>query len=176
MTTATPTPHRSRPVLGPLSVTGTIGLVLVGLREAVMRAVPLSLKRAIGVGIGLFILFIGFVDGGLIGPGNPVVQFNFPVEPADWVFVLGLVLTIVLRSGSADAPFELTFSGTISDRGELLEFGMVGLDGECLQKNDNDVVPLETFIREVARRFLIVLLPGSKNTLDPGRIVSSSKS
>ena len=31
-----------------------------------MNAVPLSLKRAIGVGIGLFILFIGFADGGLI--------------------------------------------------------------------------------------------------------------
>ena len=71
-------------------------LVIVGLREAIMNAVPLALKRAIGVGIGLFILFIGFVDGGLIGPGNPVVQFNFPVEPADWVFLLGLALTIVL--------------------------------------------------------------------------------
>ena len=41
-------------------------LVLVGLREAVMNAVPLGLKRAIGVGIGLFILFIGLVDAGLI--------------------------------------------------------------------------------------------------------------
>ena len=41
-------------------------LVLVGLREAIMRAVPLALKRAIGVGIGLFILFIGFIDAGLI--------------------------------------------------------------------------------------------------------------
>ena len=46
-------------------------LVIVGLREAIMNAVPLALKRAIGVGIGLFILFIGFVDGGLIVPGNP---------------------------------------------------------------------------------------------------------
>ncbi len=71
-------------------------LVIVGLREAIMDAVPLALKRAIGVGIGLFILFIGFVDGGLIGPGNPVVQFNFPLEPSDWVFLLGLLLTIVL--------------------------------------------------------------------------------
>ncbi|HEY6608244.1 MAG TPA: NCS2 family permease [Candidatus Limnocylindria bacterium] len=71
-------------------------LVLVGLREAIMDAVPLALKRAIGVGIGLFILFIGFVDGGLIGPGNPVVQFNFPLETSDWVFLLGLGLTIVL--------------------------------------------------------------------------------
>ncbi len=71
-------------------------LVIVGLREAIMDAVPLVLKRAIGVGIGLFILFIGFVDGGLIVQGNPVVAFNFPVEPATWVFVLGLILTIVL--------------------------------------------------------------------------------
>src|SRR5688572_28869561 len=71
-------------------------LVLVGLREAIMDAVPLALKRAIGVGIGLFILFIGFVDGGLIVPGTPIVQFNFPVETATWVFVLGLALTIVL--------------------------------------------------------------------------------
>jgi adenine/guanine/hypoxanthine permease len=71
-------------------------LVLVGLREAIMDAVPLALKRAIGVGIGLFILFIGFVDGGLIVPGNPIVQFNFPVDTADWVFVLGIGLTIVL--------------------------------------------------------------------------------
>ena len=37
-------------------------LVLVGLREAIMNAVPLALKRSIGVGIGLFILFIGFVE------------------------------------------------------------------------------------------------------------------
>ena len=71
-------------------------LVLVGLREAIMDAVPLALKRAIGVGIGLFILFIGFVDGGLIVPGTPIVQFNFPVEASTWVFVLGLLLTIVL--------------------------------------------------------------------------------
>ena len=31
-----------------------------------MNAIPLSLKRAIGAGIGLFILFIGFFNGGLI--------------------------------------------------------------------------------------------------------------
>ena len=71
-------------------------LVIVGLREAIMNAVPLALKRAIGVGIGLFILFIGFVDAGLIGQGTPVVQFIFPVEPGAWVAILGLLVTIVL--------------------------------------------------------------------------------
>ena len=74
-------------------------LVLVGLREAIMHAVPLSLKRAIGVGIGLFILFIGFVDGGLISKpaGGPVpVEFVFPNTPAAWTTLLGLLITVVL--------------------------------------------------------------------------------
>lgn len=76
-------------------------LVLVGLREAVMNAVPLALKQAIGVGIGLFILFIGFVDAGLIinnpAEGDPVpVVFVFPNSPELGVFLAGLVITIVL--------------------------------------------------------------------------------
>ena len=76
-------------------------LVLVGLREAIMNAVPLGLKRAIGVGIGLFILFIGLVDAGLIinNPDalDPVpVKFIFPNTAALGVFLFGLLLTIVL--------------------------------------------------------------------------------
>ena len=75
-------------------------LVLVGLREAIMNAVPLSIKRAIGVGIGLFILFIGFVDGGLIthgDPGGPVpVAFVFPNSWATWLTVIGLAITVIL--------------------------------------------------------------------------------
>jgi AGZA family xanthine/uracil permease-like MFS transporter len=82
-------------------------LVLVGFREAIMNAVPLSLKKAIGVGIGLFILTIGFVDGGLVNsppcpqlpcptPGVPPVTLLFPTTPQQFVFVIGLILTIVL--------------------------------------------------------------------------------
>jgi len=41
-------------------------LVLAGLREAIMRAVPLSLKLAIGVGIGLFITLVGLREGGIV--------------------------------------------------------------------------------------------------------------
>jgi AGZA family xanthine/uracil permease-like MFS transporter len=75
-------------------------LVLVGLREAVMNAVPLSLKRAIAVGIGLFILFIGFTDGGLIrqpvGDGPVPVEFVFPNTTSAWIMLLGLAITIIL--------------------------------------------------------------------------------
>src|SRR5881398_2787422 len=41
-------------------------LVLTRFRETVMDAVPLGLKRAIGVGIGLFIAFIGFLTSGFV--------------------------------------------------------------------------------------------------------------
>ena len=49
-------------------------LVLTGFREAIFKAIPLELKKAIVVGIGFFILFIGLVDGGIVvvGSGTPV--------------------------------------------------------------------------------------------------------
>jgi AGZA family xanthine/uracil permease-like MFS transporter len=73
-------------------------LVVVGLREAVMNAIPGSLKRAIAVGIGLFILFIGFVNAGLIagGEGAPPVRFIFPNSPSAFVALVGLLITIGL--------------------------------------------------------------------------------
>jgi AGZA family xanthine/uracil permease-like MFS transporter len=74
-------------------------LVIIGLREAIMQAVPLALKRSIGVGIGLFILFIGFVNGGLIvtpAGGSPLVGLSFPTQTAQFVFLLGLLITVSL--------------------------------------------------------------------------------
>ena len=71
-------------------------LVVAGLREAIMGAVPLVLKRSIGVGIGLFILYIGLVNGGLIVPGNPAMTLSFPTTTAQFVFLLGMALTIGL--------------------------------------------------------------------------------
>ena len=43
-----------------------LALVLAGVREAVMRAIPLDLRRAISVGIGLFIALIGAVNARLV--------------------------------------------------------------------------------------------------------------
>jgi AGZA family xanthine/uracil permease-like MFS transporter len=75
-------------------------LVLTGFREAVMNAIPGSLKRAIGVGIGLFILFIGLVSAGIVKPGPPGVPVTLgeltsaPVAVA----VFGLLLTLWLTA------------------------------------------------------------------------------
>ena len=63
-------------------------LVLTGFREAIFKAIPLELKKAIVVGIGFFILFIGLVDGGIVkaGSGTPVALGDFigvPVAVTD---------------------------------------------------------------------------------------------
>ncbi len=99
-------------------------LVLVGFREAVMNAVPLGLKRAIGAGIGLFILFIGFANGGLIQSGcspfvpltegcaGTLVTVSFPTTVGQFVFLFGLALTIVLWALKVRAALVVSIIGT----------------------------------------------------------------
>ena len=72
-------------------------LVVTGFREAVMNSIPLSLKQAISVGIGLFIAFIGLVQAGFVEKSEATLvtlgKFdNLPVVVA----VFGLLLTAVL--------------------------------------------------------------------------------
>ncbi|OAH16497.1 NCS2 family permease [Streptomyces jeddahensis] len=80
-------------------------LVVTGLREAVMHAIPQPLKQAISVGIGLFIAFIGFVDAGFVTRIPDAANTTVPVQLggtgalAGWpilVFCLGVLLTIGL--------------------------------------------------------------------------------
>ncbi len=75
-------------------------LVLTGFREAVFNAVPVPLKVAISVGIGLFITLIGLVDAGFVGPGGgtPLTLGVFGTLQG-WpvlVFCFGLVLVLAL--------------------------------------------------------------------------------
>ena len=64
--------------------------VLTGLREQLMDAIPMSLKRAIAVGIGLFILLIGLVDGGfVVGGGGTPLGLGALNTPAILVFLVG---------------------------------------------------------------------------------------
>src|SRR5919107_587423 len=72
-------------------------LVLTNLREAVMHAIPMSLKLAIAVGIGLFIAFIGLKNGGIVvtNPETYVALGNFTQGPV-LLALFGLVLTLAL--------------------------------------------------------------------------------
>ena len=74
-------------------------LVLTGMREKIMDAIPLDLKKAIAIGIGLFIAFIGLRSAGVVvpGEGTPVTLGRLTTWPILVTFV-GLVLTIALRA------------------------------------------------------------------------------
>ncbi len=83
-------------------------LVLTGFREAVVDAIPMALKRSIGVGIGLFILFIGLYSGGLVrqGTGIPVTLGDLTSAPT-LVAVLGLALTTAFMAARVRAALLL---------------------------------------------------------------------
>ena len=83
-------------------------LVLLGLREAVMEAIPASLKYSIGVGIGLFILFIGMVNGGLIHQGGAMVEFVFPTTLSQGVTLIGVLIAVVLLARKVKGAMIIT--------------------------------------------------------------------
>jgi len=90
--------------MGLIVVEGAITLLLVlgGLREAVMHAIPRDLRLATGVGIGLFIAFIGLSNAGVVvqGQGTPTTYGHMFVEGAinkPMLLALGgIVLTALL--------------------------------------------------------------------------------
>lgn len=77
-------------------------LVLTGFREAVFRAVPVELKVAISVGIGLFIAFVGLANAGIVRiPASMATPVELGVDGSlgGWpslVFVIGLFAAVVL--------------------------------------------------------------------------------
>jgi adenine/guanine/hypoxanthine permease len=77
-------------------------LVLTGFRQAIFRAVPLQIKYAISVGIGLFIALIGLVDSGFVrrtATGPVPVQLGDNGNLVGWpviVFLLGLFLIMIM--------------------------------------------------------------------------------
>ena len=75
--------------------------VLNRFREAMLEAVPVGLKRAISVGIGLFIAFIGFFTAGFVvkpDKGPLPVGLGALAGLPSIVFVLGFVLTAWLMA------------------------------------------------------------------------------
>lgn len=74
-------------------------LSLFGVREAIINSIPVTMKKAVSVGIGLFITIIGLVNAGICSPdtGTPIGFVNFSMNHASaLVAILGFILTIVL--------------------------------------------------------------------------------
>lgn len=78
---------------------GIVFLILTAfnVRELIVNSIPLNLKHAVSVGIGLFIAFIGLKGSGVI-VGNPatLVSLGDMKNPAVWVGLLGVIIIGVL--------------------------------------------------------------------------------
>ncbi|HET7320390.1 MAG TPA: NCS2 family permease [Candidatus Saccharimonadales bacterium] len=93
-------------------------LVVTGLRQVIMDAIPLPLKQAISVGIGLFIAFIGLNDAGFIGSAAPATPVSMGADGhgtlVGWpvvVFCVGLLLTITLLTHKVPGAILLSIIG-----------------------------------------------------------------
>ncbi|MCI3931423.1 NCS2 family permease [Streptomyces sp. AN091965] len=101
-------PRMSWPdAMGMVVLAGFVVMLLVatGLRERVMSAVPLGLRKGIAIGIGLFIMLIGLVDAGFVSRIPDAAHTTVPLQLGGdghlngWpvlVFVLGVLLTLAL--------------------------------------------------------------------------------
>lgn len=72
-------------------------LVLCGLRKAIMDAIPVSLRHAISVGLGLFIAMIGLKDGGIIvADESTMVALGTVTEPTFIIGIVSIIISIIL--------------------------------------------------------------------------------
>lgn len=71
-----------------------IVLTLTNLREAIVNAIPMSLRNAIGAGIGLFIAFIGLKSAGVVvADGATLVALGDVTSGSVLLAFIGLVIT-----------------------------------------------------------------------------------
>lgn len=87
--------------LGAVFFSGILFLLLTisHVRQAIINAVPQNLRVAIGVGIGLFIAFVGLKGTGLIIPDKATfIGLGHVTQPTTLLSLFGLVLTGALMA------------------------------------------------------------------------------
>lgn len=77
---------------------GIIFIILTAfnVREAIINCIPANIRKAISVGIGLFIAFIGLVNAGIIKTGGAIIQLGSMKSPEALLAVIGLIITGIL--------------------------------------------------------------------------------
>lgn len=88
-------------------------LTIFKIREIVINSIPHDLKAAIAAGIGLFIAFIGFQDGGIVASSKDtmVTLGNFGT-PTTLLTIFGVLLTFILYARRVPAAIFLGMVGT----------------------------------------------------------------
>jgi adenine/guanine/hypoxanthine permease len=101
--------------LGAVFFSGLLFLILTmgGIRQAIIKAVPMNLKCAIGVGIGLFIAFIGLKNAGIIIADRATfVAVGNLTAPQPLLACVGLIFTAVLMARNIKGSILIGILGT----------------------------------------------------------------
>ena len=71
-------------------------ITVTKIRKYIIKAIPRSLQNAISGGIGIYVAYIGLLNVDLINLNSDVPALATLNQPSLWLFLIGLVLTIVL--------------------------------------------------------------------------------
>lgn len=91
-----------------------IAISFLGLREAVVRVIPVSLKHAVSAGIGLFIALLGAKSCGLIiaNEAKKSLGFGDLKSPEVIVAVIGFIILLILKSRKIQGDMILAIAAT----------------------------------------------------------------
>lgn len=153
-------------------------LTLTNVRKWIVDAIPLSLKYAIGAGIGLFIAFIGFQNAGIVVNSDAtLVTLGLKLHDASGAAffngtallgIIGLVVSCTLvmlhvRGGILWGILATTFLGL------LPIYNVMGADGEVVRAaltSFSGIVSTPPSISGIALQFTWSELATSKGILD----------
>ncbi|MHC4325934.1 MAG: NCS2 family permease [Planctomycetota bacterium] len=126
--------------LGIVFIAGCFFLILtgMGLRRRIVEAIPTSLISAIGVGIGLFITFIGLQDLGLIVDNEATLVGAGPLNSNVLIGILGLLVMVYLEIKKVPGSL---LAGIAIATIAALAFGRIELPGEYISSS-LDVSPI----------------------------------
>ena len=79
-------------------ICGLINIIITvtKIRKYIIKSIPRSLQHAIGGGIGIFVAYIGLLNVGILNFESGVPALATLNQPALWLFLIGLALTVVL--------------------------------------------------------------------------------
>lgn len=73
-------------------------LSFFGVREAIFNSIPVNLKKAVSVGIGLFIAEIGLLNTGILVPGEISLSLGELTNANGFIFFFALIIMVVLTA------------------------------------------------------------------------------
>ncbi|SNR28530.1 putative MFS transporter, AGZA family, xanthine/uracil permease [Haloechinothrix alba] len=99
-------------------------LAMTGVREAIINAIPLQLKLAVGAGIGMFIAFIGLQNAEIVVPSEATyVTLGDLTRPATLLAVFGVVVTaaLLLRGFNGAVFYGMVLTGVLGVATSLID-------------------------------------------------------